>query len=94
MSTDNPFTPSPHDHRRFFEADPEPVEIRADLRSSIPADPGTGLRFHPHTSILAAARLAGERGRVLVCTWSKFGGLKVTTAPKHPPDYLVKRVRS
>lgn len=94
MNNDNPFTPHPHDHRRFFEADPEPVEIRADLRRGAPVDPRTGLRFHPHMSILAAARLAGERGLDLVCTWSKLGGLKVTTASKHPPDYLVKRVQS
>jgi hypothetical protein len=94
MTTDNPFTPGPHDHRRFFEADREPAQIQSDFRRDVPTDPGTGLRFHPHMSVLAAARLAGERGRNLVCEWSKLGGLKLTTAPKHPPDFLVKRVRS
>jgi hypothetical protein len=86
---ETPFKPTPHDHRRFFEEDRQPAEIHSDnWHRAVPIDNATGLRFSPHMSILAAARIAGERGLLLACEWSKLGGLKVTTTPKVPPPYL------
>ena len=60
-----------------IEKDPEPVEIQADFRRDVPRCPSTGLKFHPHMTLIAAARIAGERGMTLSLEWSKLGGLKV-----------------
>jgi hypothetical protein len=72
---------TPNDHLQIAD-EREPAVIQADFRRDIPADPATGLRFHPHMTLLAAARICGERGLNLSIQWSKLGGMKVTTVRK------------